>query len=202
MSNNIEQIQSEAINENNERNNNKKRDFILDGKVGEDTVRKIVENIIEINRHDEEHIEKDSAYVVKPINIIINTYGGSLYDANMLIGVIETSKTPVHTYCFGKAMSAGFYIFSSGHKRFATRLATFMYHDASVGLHNTIEGLYHDLKHLENLRDMYDEYILSRTNIPKRVLDQSKMVKNDLYMFADEAHKYGLVDEILPFRKN
>src|SRR5690606_42039934 len=87
---------------NNTTNNNqsvtvsKKRDFILDGKVGEDTIRKISEAIIDINRYDEEQEVKNSDYVRKPIELIINTYGGSLYDANLMIGVIETSKTPVH----------------------------------------------------------------------------------------------------------
>src|SRR5690606_12507165 len=138
---------------NNTTNNNqsvtvsKKRDFILDGKVGEDTIRKISEAIIDINRYDEEQEVKNSDYVRKPIELIINTYGGSLYDANLMIGVIETSKTPVHTYCHGKAMSAGFYIFASGHKRFATPLATFMYHDGSVGMHDTIHGLKYNLEH-------------------------------------------------------
>jgi len=200
MSNNNTNQNGNNNNNQNNSNVNMKRDFILDGKVGEETIRKISESIIAINRQDEEKLEKHFDYIVKPINLIINTYGGSLYDANMLIGIIETSKTPVHTYCYGKAMSAGFYIFASGHKRFATPLATFMYHDGSVGMHNTIEGLKHDVKHMENLRDNYDNYILSRTMIPKQLMDESKRVKEDLYMFADEAYKYGLVDELIAFR--
>jgi len=191
---------------NNTANNNqsvtvsKKRDFILDGKVGEDTIRKISEAIIDINRYDEEQEVKNSDYVRKPIELIINTYGGSLYDANLMIGVIETSKTPVHTYCHGKAMSAGFYIFASGHKRFATPLATFMYHDGSVGMHDTIHGLKYNLEHYTKLRDRYDNYMLQVTNLPKHIMDEKKRIKEDWYMFADEALIYGLVDEIIPFR--
>lgn len=191
---------------NNTANNNqsvtvsKKRDFILDGKVGEDTIRKISEAIIDINRYDEEQEVKNSDYVRKPIELIINTYGGSLYDANLMIGVVETSKTPVHTYCHGKAMSAGFYIFASGHKRFATPLATFMYHDGSVGIHDTIHGLKYNLEHYTKLRDRYDNYMLQVTNLPKHIMDEKKRIKEDWYMFADEALIYGLVDEIIPFR--
>ncbi|AYP68301.1 ATP-dependent protease [Bacillus phage vB_BcoS-136] len=189
-------------NQNNQQSstNSKKRDFILDGKVGEESVRKIAESIIEINREDEKNRHKFD-FTEQPINLIINTYGGSLYDANMLIGVIESSKTPVHTYCHGKAMSAGFYIFSAGHRRFATLLATFMYHDASVGMHNTIEGLKLDLSWLEKLRDQYDAYMLSVTNLPKHIMDEKKRLKEDWYLTAQEAHGYGLVDEIIYFRK-
>jgi ATP-dependent Clp protease, protease subunit len=179
----------------------RKRDFILDGKVGEDTIRRITEQIIDINRYDEEQEVKDSNYKREPINVIINTYGGSLYDANLMIGVIETSVTPVHTYCHGKAMSAGFYIFASGHRRFATALATFMYHDGSVGMHDTIHGLKYSLEHYTELRDRYDNYMVSVTRLPKHIMDEKKRIKEDWYMFAEEALGYGLVDEIIPFRK-
>lgn len=199
MSNNTDQNQSQ--NKDNTKTSSKKRDFILDGKVSEETIRKITEQIIEINCFDEEQEEKDVNYVRKPINLIINTYGGSLYDANLMIGVIETSKTPVHTYCHGKAMSAGLYIFASGHKRFATILATFMYHDGAVGMHDTIHGLQYNLKHQTELRDRYDNYIVSMTNLPKHIMDEKKRIKEDWYMFAEEALGYGLVDEIIPFRR-
>lgn len=181
--------------------NFKKRDFILDGKVSEETMKKIVESILSLNRQDKDKALEDSAYEPEPIKVIINTYGGSLYDANMLISVIEYSETPVHTYVYGKAMSAGFYIFSAGHRRFASPLATFMYHDASVGLHNTIEGLKVDLEHLIELRDRYDAYMLSVTNLPKHIMDEKKKLKEDWYLDAYEAQGYGLVDVVLPFRK-
>lgn len=179
----------------------KKRDFILDGKISEETIRKASEFILDINRHDAEKKEKDLKYVAEPIKLIVNTFGGSLYDANLLISVIEYSETPVHTYCFGKAMSAGFYIFSSGHKRFTSPLATFMYHDGSVGLHNTIEGLKANLEEQIKVRDRYDEYMLSVTNLPKDIMDEQKRIKEDWYLSADQALEYGLADEIIPYRK-
>lgn len=192
---------SEENNSNNSNNsNNTKREFILDGIIGEENIHKLVEEIIKINRYDAEQKEKDENYIVNPFKLIINTVGGSLYDANFAIGVIESSQTPIHTYCYGKAMSAGFYIFASGHMRFATSLATFMYHDGTVGIHNTIEGLENDLQHMVKLRDNYDMYILSRTKLPKYKMDETKKCKKEWYMFAREAKEYGLVDEIIEFR--
>jgi ATP-dependent Clp protease, protease subunit len=188
-------------NNNNNNNNGKKRDFFLDGSVTEDTTRKIAESIIAINRYDDEQSALDSDYKRLPISLIVNTYGGNLYDANMLVGVIEISTTPVHTYNFGKAMSAGFLIFASGHTRFAHELATFMYHDASVGLHDSIEGLKESLKHYENLRDAMDKYLLCNSNLPKHIMDEHKKLKENWYISARDAHGYGLVDIVIPFRE-
>ncbi|UUG68098.1 ATP-dependent Clp protease proteolytic subunit [Bacillus phage PK-3] len=175
----------------------KKRDHILGGKVGEDTIHSLVEKIIEINRFDERQLEKDKNYVAKPINIYINSIGGSMYDANFLIGVIQTSKTPVHTYAGGKIMSAGLYIFVAGHKRFTYELSTFMYHDGTVGLHNTIEGLKSDYEHQVNVRDRYDDYIARRTQLPKTVMDEMKKYHKDFYLNAEQAVEYGVAHEIL-----
>lgn len=191
--------------ENNSNNNNsykddKVRDFILDGKVEESTVKEIAQKIIEINRYDEQRKREDEDYKVKPINIIVNTYGGSVHDANFLVGVIETSKTPIHTYCFGKAMSAGFLIFVSGHKRFAYPLATFMYHDASIITNGTLKEIKDVVEVNEELIDRCDEYILSVTNLPKHLMDKAKEYKKNWYLTAEEAFHYGVVDELLNFR--
>lgn len=182
--------------------NNKKalnRNIMLNENVTEVSIGKIVEKILEIITHDEEH-KNDVGYKVEPIKLFINSYGGNLYDANLLIGIIETSPTPIYTYCYGKAMSAGLYIFASGHKRFASPLATFMYHDASVGIHDSISGLKYTLESYTKLRDRYDEYIASKTNLPKHIMDEKKKVKEDWYLTGEEAVGYGLADELVSFR--
>ena len=174
----------------------KNRDVILNGNVTEESVLKIVEKIIAINNHDDEVFATNP----KPIKLIINSYGGSLHDANFLIGIIETSKTPVHTYVYGKAMSAGLYIFSSGHKRYTTKLATFMYHDVSAGVIGTVETMKYGVQNSVALRDRYDNYIASKTKLPKHVMDEKKKMKEDWYITGEEAVGYGLADELIPFR--
>lgn len=190
------------MSENKEKNqvDKKKRTLILDAEVGVASIRKIVEAILDINEYDRDKESSVEGYVAKPIKLITNTFGGSVYEANFLISIMETSLTPVHTYTYGKTMSAGFYIFSAGHKRFASPLATFMYHDGSVGLHDSIEGLKENLEWQERVRDQMDDYIEAHTNIPREMMDYKKERKQDWYMTAKEAHSFGLVDEIIPFR--
>ena len=63
------------------------------------------------------------------IKIYIDSYGGQVYQCFGLIGVME-SKTEIHTVC-SAAMSCGFIILINGHKRFAYRHATPLYHRVS-----------------------------------------------------------------------
>ena len=174
-----------------------KREFILNKDVNPESVEDIIMAIDEINRTDNEKEEENPKYVREPIKIIVNTYGGSVYDGFALIAQIDTSVTPVHTYLIGKAMSMGFLIFASGHKRFMHKLGTLMYHEISTGVHDVITGIKQTIHQSDNLMDMYDDYLLSVSNIPEELIDETKDRKLDLYIGYKKALEYGLCDEIM-----
>src|SRR5690606_17112275 len=153
--------------------------------------------IVEINRHDDEQEKKDENYVREPIKLIVNTYGGSVYDGFALTAVIDTSVTPVHTYLYGKAMSMGFIIFASGHKRFMHQLATLMYHQFSLGIHDKLEGIEQNMEHNKALMHRYDQYITSVSNVLTASMDNAKIEKRGWYICAEESKSYRVVDEIL-----
>lgn len=178
-----------------------KREFFLNDGVSAGSVKDIITGILEVNRQDSEKEKSDEDYVRQPIRLIVNTYGGSVYDGFGLVAVIDTSDTPVHTYLYGKAMSMGLLIYASGHRRFAHPLGTLMYHQISTGVQDKIEGIEQALIQSNRLGEAYDNYLLSVSNIPKKKLDTAKKAKHDLYLFALEAVEYGLVDEILTSKR-
>lgn len=181
----------------NTKNQRLKREFILNEDVKQASVKDIIMGIIDINKHDERESKEDNAYVREPITLIVNTYGGSVYDGFALMSVIDTSVTPVYTYLYGKAMSMGFSIFASGHKRFAHPLATLMYHEITTGVHDKIEGIKQSLEQSHVLQETYDNYILSVSNVPLHKMNDAKKFKRDWYLTAQEGFEYNLVDEIL-----
>lgn len=174
-----------------------KRDFILNENVKEASVKDIIMGIVEINRHDSQQQKEDPSYVREPITLIVNTYGGGVYDGFALTSIIDTSETPVHTYLYGKAMSMGFLIFASGHKRFAHPLATLMYHEITTGLNDKIEGVKQSLEQTEVMMNTYDNYILSVSDVPLHKMNEAKKFKREWYMTATEGFNYGLVDVLL-----
>lgn len=82
-----------------------KRDLLLSDRISQGTVKDIIKDIFEINFDDDEKEEIYKDWERKPIQLFINSYGGSVYDGLALIDVIKRSKTPVHTVCIGSCMS-------------------------------------------------------------------------------------------------
>jgi len=179
-----------------------KRDFILNENVTESSVKDIVTGILAVNRHDDKKQKEDPNYVREPIHLVVSSYGGSAYDGFGLVAVIDSSETPVYTYCYSKAMSAGLVIFSAGHKRFAHPLARFMYHEVATGLHGKLTSLKHDMEEIQSLQDTYDGYLLATTNLPKHIMEEKCKYVKDWYLSAQEAFNYGLVDELITSKRN
>lgn len=175
----------------------KKREFLLNKEISAESVESIILGILEVNKFDEEKEKDDSNYKREPIKLIVDSYGGSIYCGNTLISIIDTSKTPVHTYCYGKAMSQGLMIYASGHKRFAHPLACFMYHDGGSVYKGTTEEIQLSVEQLRKLTKMCDKYLVETTNLTQEKLDEVKNARLNWYFFAEEALEYGVVDELL-----
>jgi ATP-dependent Clp protease protease subunit len=141
--------------------------------------------------------KKKKNFTREPIKIYINSYGGSVYDMWALIDIMLNSKTPIHTYCTGYAMSAAFKIFLAGHKRFATKHATFMYHQMSCKRHGKYQDLVEDREQMDYLQKSIEEYVVERTNLTQADMDDIRDRKKDFYIHSKDAVKLGIVDEII-----
>lgn len=173
------------------------RTLYLFDTIEKSTVKNVIEHIIKINKLDNENDKKEKEYKRTPIEIIINSKGGIVYDGLGLINVIDNSQTEVHTYVYGLAASMGLLIAVSGHKRFAGRLSTFMYHSVSNTIGGKLEHLKNRLDEVERLQKVYDEYLLGRTRLELSQLISAQEHKRDWFLNPEEAAKWGIVDEIV-----
>ena len=177
------------------------RPLYLPEQVNQESMNKLTKAIIDINKSDD-YLKKlyainDIDYVPSPIEIYIDSYGGAVYQCFGLLGVMEKSETPIHTIVTGCAMSCGFMILISGHKRFAYELSTPLYHQVSSGFRGKVQDLEESLEQTKKLQKVIEDITLKRTNIPKKKLTQVLKNKIDWYMTAEEALGLGVVDEIL-----
>jgi ATP-dependent Clp protease protease subunit len=179
----------------------KERNLFLAQQVTQDSINKISQSIIEINEDDRE-LEKiyaihDIDYVAKPIKLYIDSYGGYVYQCFGLLGIMKASETPVHTIVTGCAMSCGFLISVSGHKRFGYPKATYMYHQVSSVAVGKVKDLEEDVIETKRLQKMIEDVTIENTKITEKKLEKIYKTKKDWFMDSEEALKLKVIDEIL-----
>jgi ATP-dependent Clp protease protease subunit len=179
----------------------KERNIYFTKQVDQSSIGELTRSIIEINE-DDKHLKKlysvyEIEYLPKPIKIYIDSYGGAVYQCFGLLSVMERSKTPIHTIVTGCAMSCGFLILISGHKRFAHKMSTPLYHQVSSGAFGKIQDMEEKLEEAKRLQKQIEDFTKSKTKIGKKKLREILENKKDWYMTADEALELGVVDSIL-----
>ena len=139
----------------------------------------------------------------KEIHFYINSPGGSIVDGMAIVDTMNYIKCPVSTICVGMAASMGSILLTCGEKgkRFATPNSEILIHQPLIG-GNGLSGQTTDIKihtdHLVKTREKMNKLLSERTgqSIEKIMEDTER----DNYMTAEEALKYGLIDEILEKR--
>lgn len=66
-----------------------------------------------------------------PIDLCVNSYGGSVYDGLALFDTLTELPCLLRTCAKGKIMSMGFFIFMAGDERRSSARSTFMHHEIS-----------------------------------------------------------------------
>jgi ATP-dependent Clp protease protease subunit len=171
--------------------------LMLSAIINKDSARMVIEEILKINKLDAEMDHREKNYNREPIDLIINSNGGAVYDGFGIVAAIDNSKTPVHTYVYGCAMSMAMLVAASGHRRFGNKFSTFMYHQISSNPSGKIEQISNSLEQSLRLEAMYDDYLLSRSSIQKCDIDEVKKMKKNWYLSAQEALQLNLIDEII-----
>lgn len=131
----------------------------------------------------------------KPIKLMILSYGGDLSINNMLINLIEISKTPVWGINMGHADSAGCFIFMSCHKRLAMPNSTFLIHKGSASFDGTYEEVTSHVLEYQRVVDELCEYIMKHSTISESILDEN--IWGEWFITAKEAVSYGFVDKVI-----
>jgi ATP-dependent Clp protease protease subunit len=179
----------------------KPRTLYLPEQVNQESMNKLTKSIIEINESDE-YLKKlysinDVKYTPKAINLYIDSYGGAVYQCFGLLGVMAKSKTPIHTIVTGAAMSCGFMILISGHRRFGYELSTPLYHQVSTGFKGNVQDMEESLEETKRLQEKIEKITLERTKITRKKLKEILKNKVDWHMTAEEALDLGVIDEII-----
>jgi ATP-dependent Clp protease protease subunit len=136
----------------------------------------------------------------KDIAIYINSPGGVVSSGLAIYDTMQFIKPDVATTCVGIAMSMGALLLGAGTegKRTALPNSKILIHQVSGGFQGQGTDIEIQARETINLKRRLEEIIARHTNQP---IDKvSKDMERDYYMTADEAHEYGIVDQVIAHR--
>lgn len=137
-----------------------------------------------------------------PITMYLNTPGGSVYSGMAIYDTMQYIPNDIQTVCTGLAASMGSILLCGGTKgkRYALPHSRVMIHQP---LGNTGHGQATDIeiyaKEILKIKDELADVIANNTG--KNVKQVIKDMDRDNWMTAEEALKYGLIDEIFNIKK-
>jgi ATP-dependent Clp protease, protease subunit len=133
----------------------------------------------------------------KDIMLYINSPGGSVYDGLAIYDTMMHLKCDVATVGIGMQASMGAFLLSSGTKGKRNILphSTVMIHQPSAGTRGKVTDMEIDLKEGLRLKKLLNEILAKNTGKKLEVVEKDG--DRDYWMSADEAKKYGIVDNIL-----
>jgi len=119
------------------------------------------------------------------------TSGLAIYDTMKLV------KCPIATFCIGQAASMGAVLLSAGDKgkRYSLPNARIMVHQPSGGCEGKASDIELSYKEIQRLKEKLNE-ILAK-NCGKSMKEIEKATDRDYFMSAEEAKKFGIVDEVM-----
>lgn len=133
----------------------------------------------------------------KDIKLYINSPGGSVYDGLAIYDTIQYIKPDVMTIGVGLQASMGSFLLSSGTKgkRFALPNSRIMMHQPSSGTQGKISDQEITLREGLFLKQRLYEILAKNTG--QKLNKIEKDADRDYWMSAEEAVKYGLIDEVI-----
>lgn len=164
----------------------KDRIVFLGGGVDDDMANLIIAQLLFLESEDPK----------KDISLYVNSPGGSVTAGLAILDTMNHVKPDVSTVCVGMAASAAAVILSAGAKgkRYALPNAEVMIHQPWGGAQGQATDIEITAKHILATRDRLNKILAKNTGQPLAKIE--KDVERDYFMMADEAKKYGLVDQV------
>ncbi|KAI7902919.1 Clp protease-domain-containing protein [Cokeromyces recurvatus] len=169
----------------------KERIICLNGQITDNVAAVIVAQLLFLEAESTE----------KPINLYINSPGGSVTAGMAIYDTMQYIQSPVSTLCNGQACSMGSLLLAAGEpgKRYALPNASIMIHQPSGGANGQASDIAIHAREILRVRERLNKIYKKHTGI-RDIETIEKMVERDYFMTAEEAMNFGLIDKVLEKR--
>lgn len=165
----------------------RERIVFLAGPIDDNTANIIIAQLLFLESEDPK----------KDIYLYINSPGGSVSSTLAIVDTMNHVRPDVSTYCVGLAASGAAIVLSSGKKgkRFVLPNAEVMIHQPLGGVEGQATDIAITAEHILKTRDNLNKILAKNTGKPLQQIQ--KDVERDFFMNAEEAKKYGIIDEVI-----
>ncbi len=170
----------------------KDRIIFVDGEITDASADLVVAQILFLESQNPE----------KEISMYINSPGGSVTAGLAIYDTMQYVKCEIQTICMGQAASMGAVLLAGGSKgkRYALPSSRIMIHQPWGGAEGQATDISIQAKEISRLKKLSIEYFAENTG--KSYDEIAKDMERDFYMSAQEALEYGIIDQVMPRRKN
>ena len=163
------------------------RIIVLSDEVNDATASLVVAQLLFLEGQDAE----------KDISLYINSPGGSVSAGFAIYDTMQYIKCDVSTICMGMAASMGAFLLSSGAKgkRFALPNSQIMIHQPLGGAQGQATEIEIVATQILKIRENINNILAENTG--RSIEEIKRDTERDNYMTAEEALKYGLIDQVI-----
>jgi len=164
----------------------KERILFIGGPIDDYTANLVIAQLLFLSSEDPK----------KDIQLYINSPGGSVTAGLAILDTMSFVKPDVSTVCVGMAASMGSVILSAGKKgkRYALPNSEIMIHQPWGGVQGQAADIEITARHILATRDRLNKILSENTG--KDLAQVEKDVDRDFFMTAQEAKKYGIIDQV------
>ncbi|APU13681.1 ATP-dependent Clp protease protease subunit [Actinoalloteichus hoggarensis] len=138
----------------------------------------------------------------REITMYINSPGGSFTSLMAIYDTMQFVRPDIKTACLGQAASAAAVILAAGTagKRLILPNARVLIHQPAIeGVYGQVSDLEIQANEIQRVRTQMEATLARHTNRSAEQVRED--VERDKILTAQEALEYGLVDEVIPYRK-
>jgi ATP-dependent Clp protease protease subunit len=168
------------------------RIIFLRGPIDSDSANITIQELIYLNAKDPS----------ETIDLYINSPGGAVSDGLAVVDAMFCIKAPVRTICIGRACSMAAWILAAGAKgeRYATPNAEVMLHQLASNIaEKQTSHLHSYASHVIRLQKSLIRMMAEWTGKVETKIRRD--IEVELFLTAEEAKAYGLVDHIMEYQK-
>jgi ATP-dependent Clp protease protease subunit len=168
------------------------RIIMLDGEVTQHTASLVVAQMLFLESEDPK----------KPINLYINSPGGSVTAGMSIYDTMQFIQCPVHTIVMGQAASMGSLLATAGEKghRYILPNARHMIHQPLGGASGQATDVEIQARELLRWKTVLTDIYSKHTGLDAEALKAD--MERDNFMTAEQAVSYGLADKLITKRES